>query len=148
MYPHILIATDGSELAYKGLEQGLALASALGSRVTIIHVTEPYPAMALPGFGWPSTPDEIGAYMERSEKYGAYILSSAKAKAEQMGVAAETVYVDQARPAEAIIETAEDLLCDAVVMASNGRRGLSKLLLGSQTLEVLTKTKIPVLVVR
>ena len=86
--------------------------------------------------------------MERSEKYGAYILSSAKAKAEQMGVAAETVYVDQARPAEAIIETAEDLLCDAIVMASNGRRGLSKLLLGSQTLEVLTKTRIPVLVVR
>ncbi|MDH6233305.1 nucleotide-binding universal stress UspA family protein [Mesorhizobium soli] len=147
MYQHILIATDGSVLAHKGLEHGLALARALGSRVTIIHVTEQYP-LAMPGFGWPSTTEEIEAYLERSEQYGASVLSAAKAMAEQMGLAAETVYVDEAKPAEAIIEAAQDLRCDAIVMASNGRRGLSKLLLGSQTLEVLTKTKIPVVVIR
>lgn len=149
MYAHILIATDGTELAQKGLEHGLNLAKGLGSKVTIMNVTEPAPIFASAGmYGPVATAADIVAYQKAGEEYGAKVLNAAKKRAEELGVNAETLHVEEMWAAEAINRIAQDQGCDLVVMASHGRRGLGRLILGSQTVDVLTNSKVPVLVVR
>lgn len=149
MYTHILIATDGSELAQKGLEHGLSLAKGLGSTVTIMNVTEPAPIFASAGmYGPVATAEDIVSYQKAGEEYGAKVLKAAKAEADKLGVNANTIHVEEMWAAEAINQIAQDKGCDLVVMASHGRRGLGRLILGSQTVDVLTNSKVPVLVVR
>lgn len=145
MYKHLLITTDGSDLAQKGIDQGLDLAKATGARVTIVTVTERFPIYAV-GSGY--IPPELGDYDNVQKEFADKVLAAAKAAADAAGVKADTLHVPNALPAEAIIETAESRGCDVIVMASHGRRGLGRLVLGSQTSEVLTHTKLPVLVVR
>ncbi|RWC49957.1 MAG: universal stress protein [Mesorhizobium sp.] len=149
MYKHLLIATDGSELAGKGVVQGLTLASGIGATVTFVTVSEPFPIFAWGGAmaGYASG-DELVTYKEEAGKYAKEVLDKCKASADAAGVAAEIIHVEDKRPAEAILEQSQARGCDLIVMASHGRRGLGKLLLGSQTAEVLSYTKIPVLVVR
>jgi nucleotide-binding universal stress UspA family protein len=149
MYTHILIATDGSELAQKGLDHGLSLAKKLGGAVTIVNVSEPIPAYAMGGeFGMPTPAIDYEAWMQGGREAAARILGQAREAAERVGVAAETVHVEGRRPAEAIVETARERDCNLIVMASHGRRGLGRLFLGSQTIETLTHSPVPVLVVR
>ena len=149
MYTHILIATDGSALAQKGLDHGLSLARQLGGRVTILNVSEPIPAYAMGGeFGMPTPAIDFESWMQSGREAAAKILGKAKEAAERAGVGAETVHVEGMRPAEAIVETARDKDCNLIVMASHGRRGLGRLFLGSQTIETLTHSTVPVLVVR
>jgi nucleotide-binding universal stress UspA family protein len=149
MYTHILISTDGSELATKGLEHGLSLAKALGSMVTIVTVTESWHIFELakqveqhPG----SNPVED--FTKTSAAVAASILQAATAAAAKVGVSAETVHVTNEHPAPGIIEAAEEKGCNLIVMASHGRRGLGRLVLGSQAAEVVATSKIPVLIVR
>lgn len=146
MYKNILISTDGSEVAQKGIEQGLSLAKSVGARVTIVTVTERFPVYAGPH--WIPGPTEFAEYDARQEEAAMQLLADAKAAADRLGVEAETVHVPQALPAEAIIATAGKRQCDLIVMASHGRRGLRRLLLGSQTAEVLVGSPIAVLVVK
>lgn len=150
MYKHILISTDGSEVAQKGLDHGLALAKAIGAKVSIITVTESFPVYASAGAGvgagW--VPIEMADYDKVQDEFANRVFAGAKQAADQHGVAAETVHIRNAQPAEAIIETAKARGCDLIVMASHGRRGLGRLLLGSQTSEVVTRSPLPVLVVR
>lgn len=146
MYKNILISTDGSEVAKKGIDQGLSLAKSLGAKVTIVTVTERFPLQAGPH--WIPGPTEIADYEARQEESAAQLLADAKAAADRLGVDAATVHVPQAQPAEAIIATASKGPCDLIVMASHGRRGLRRLLLGSQTSEVLVGSPVPVLVVK
>ena len=146
MYKQILISTDGSEVARKGVDQGLALARSLGAKVTLVTVTERFPVS--PGPHWIPGPTEIADWGARQQEAAASLLAEAKAAADRLGVAAETVHVPEALPAEAILATAEKHRCDLIVMASHGRRGLRRLLLGSQTAEVLVSSPVPVLVVR
>lgn len=146
MYKHILISTDGSDVAQKGVEQGLALAKGIGARVTLITVSESFPIYATAGAGWVTT--EMANYDEIQKEHAERILANAKEAAGKSGVTAETLYVPNASPAEAIIETAKDRGCDLIAMASHGRRGIGRLLLGSQTSEVLSHAPVPVLVVR
>lgn len=146
MYKHILISTDGSDLAQKGVDQGLALAKALGARVTLITVTEAFPIYASAGAGWVTT--EMANYDQIQKESAERILSNGKQAAEALGLTAEALYVANASPAEAIVETANDRGCDVIAMASHGRRGIGKLLLGSQTSEVVSHAKVPVLVIR
>ena len=150
MYHHILIAIDGSELANKGLKQGLELASTLDAEVTIVTVSEPFPiyAGAAAGPGWLPPPMATAEYEASQKEAAIRTLADAKAAADRLGVDAETVYIAEAHPAEAIVDTAGKRHCDVIVMASHGRRGLRRLLLGSQTIEVLTHSPVPVLVVR
>jgi nucleotide-binding universal stress UspA family protein len=115
MYKHILIATDGSELAGRAVE----------------------PALMLP----------IDEYERAAKENADRILSAVSSAADEAGVECETVHVNDF-PAEGIIETAKAKGCDLIVMASHGRRGLSKLLLGSQASRVLTLSEVPVLVCR
>jgi nucleotide-binding universal stress UspA family protein len=143
MYANILLSTDGSDVARKGAEHGLALAKALNAKVTVITVTEP-----LPGYAWVPRQADVDRYDAACKEHADKVLDGARALAEQSGMSAELLHVPNAHPATAIIETAKSRGCDLIVMASHGRHGLRKLLLGSQTSEVLADGSVPVLVVR
>src|SRR5690242_513210 len=149
MYGNILLSTDGSEIASKGVKHGIALAKALKAKATIITVTEPLPVDYGSGHagGWIPTQQEFDRFDAASRERAGKVLDEAKAVAEQIGVSAEVLHVPNAHPASAIIEAAKSRGCDLIVMASHGRRGLRKLFLGSQTSEVLADGSVPVLVV-
>ncbi|TCV96831.1 universal stress protein [Biostraticola tofi] len=150
MYQHILLSTDGSDVAQQGIDQGLSLAQKLGAKVTIITVTEQLHTYAGPagGAGWIPAPDEMVAYEAGRKEAAERVLAKAKAAAGRLGVEAQTIHRPDALPAEAIIATARERGCNLIVMSSHGRRGLDRLLLGSQTSEVLAQSPIPVLVIR
>ena len=149
MYKHILISTDGSEVAQKGVDHGLSLAKILGARVTVITVTEPFPYYAAASSaGWAPLPVDISGYEEGRKDAAEKLLANVKVAAAKLGVEASVVHVPDSPPAEAIVETARTQGCSLIVMSSHGRRGLGRMLLGSQTAEVLAHSPVPVLVVR
>ena len=150
MYNHILISTDGSELAKKGVDQGLSLAKSLGARVTIITVTEGYPVIYADGRfgGLVPGPDEMARFEAAQNEMAQRVLAPVEAAAKKLGVQVDTVHSPAGYPAEAIVDLAKASDCSLIVMASHGRRGLRKLVLGSQTSEVLANSPVPVLVVR
>ncbi|EBU8132134.1 universal stress protein UspA, partial [Salmonella enterica subsp. enterica serovar Java] len=86
MYKNILIATDGSDLAGKGMDQGMALAKALGSKVTVVTVTEPYPFYVASSAGWSPSATEIDAYMQGQKEVAAHVLDGAAKLAASAGV--------------------------------------------------------------
>lgn len=142
MYKHILIATDGSELAGKAVATGLALAKQLDAKVTAVTAIEPWLSIA--------SSDTAAAFMEyqnAAQQDAARILGQVSTTAQGYGVRCETVTVTETA-AEAIIETANSKLCDLIVMSSHGRRGLARVLLGSQAMRVLTSSSVPVLICR
>ena len=149
MYSHVLIATDGSELAMRGLEQGLALAQKIDAKVTILNVTEMFPIYAAWGeYSGVAVAPAIEAHQAMGKELAEKILSADYNIAAELNVECHTVHAVDMRPAEGNVETANDRGCDLLVMASHGRRGLDQLFLGSQTIEVLTHSTVPVLVVR
>ncbi|SHM23472.1 Nucleotide-binding universal stress protein, UspA family [Paracoccus solventivorans] len=148
MYKHILIATDGSELALKGLRQGLGLARISGAKVTVLTVIEPLRPQVLAAAQRAGIEDPVGRYDQQIDEMMKERLASIQAEATEQGVTVEPIHEVDDSPAEAILRTANLQGCDLIVMSSHGRRGLQKLLLGSQTSEVLVKTTVPVLVVR
>ncbi len=147
MYKNILITTDGSEFAERGLIHGFDLAKAMASKAIVLTITAPYSISGLPG-GWTDTPSYIERFEEEWKDYADKTLSRARELASQAGIEIQTLHVVAPHPATSIIETSKELDNDLVVMASHGRRGLKGMLLGSQTYEVLTRCTIPVLVVR
>ena len=149
MYANILLSTDGSDTAKKGIKQGIALAKALKAKVTVITVTEPLPVDYGTGFasGWIPSQEEADSFDAACRETARKILDEARSMAEQTGISVDLLHVPNAHPATAIIETAKSRGCDLIVMASHGRRGLRKLFLGSQTSEVLMDGSVPVLVV-
>ncbi|MDX8533319.1 universal stress protein [Mesorhizobium sp. VK25A] len=149
MYKNILIATDGSELAQKGVAHGLELAKGLGAAVAFVTVSELIPALAWGGAmaGYVAA-DVMVNYEESARKYASELLAKCKAEADAKGVSAKTLHIENRTPAEAILEVAGAEGSDLIVMASHGRRGIGRLVLGSQTAEVVSLTTIPVLVVR
>jgi nucleotide-binding universal stress UspA family protein len=150
MYANILLSTDGSDVARKGVKHGIVLAKALNAKVTVITVTEPLPVDYGGGHdsGWMPSQQEVEGFDAASKARAGKVLDEVRAMTEQIGISAELLHVPNAHAATAIIETAKFKGCDLIVMASHGRRGLRKLLLGSQTSEVLTDGSVPVLVVR
>jgi len=149
MYANILLSTDGSDVARKGVEHGIALAKALNAQVTVVTVSEPLPVDYGTGHasGWIPSKEEFDRYDEACKERARKVLDEARAMAEQIGISAGLLHVPNGHPATAIIETAKSRGCDLIVMASHGRRGLTKLWLGSQTSEVLSDGSVPVLVV-
>jgi len=142
MYKHILIATDGSELANKAVAAGLMLAKRLGTKVTALTAIEPWFSI--------TSSDTAVAFMEyqkAAERDAAGMLGQVSRTAQENGVQCETVAVT-GFAAEAIIETANSKQCDLIVMSSHGRRGLARVLLGSQATRVLTLSSVPVLICR
>jgi nucleotide-binding universal stress UspA family protein len=149
MYANILLSTDGSDVARKGVKHGIALAKALNAKVTVITVTEPLPVDYGSGHaaGWIPSQEEVDRFDSACRERAGNVLDEARAIAQQIGISTELLHVSNAHPAAAIVETAKSRGCDLIVMASHGRRGLRKLWLGSQTSEVLANGSVPVLVV-
>jgi nucleotide-binding universal stress UspA family protein len=147
MYRHILIPTDGSELAERAVTHGLSLAKFVGAKVTVIIVEE-RPGAWLAPFGETGAAKAFTEFTEEIKEYYASALDRVANAAKQAGVPCDTTQAREVQPYEAIIATATDRGCDLIVMASHGRSGLSAVVLGSVTNKVLTYTKVPVLVVR
>jgi len=143
MFKHILIATDGSELATKAVATGLELAKTLAAKVTFVAVTERRTHLA-PVFPPLVLTEEDEALKQAAEA----VLAHASADAAKLKIICTTVHVPNAFPAESIVEEAKARGCDLIVMASHGRRGLARLVLGGETLRVLTHSEVPVLVCR
>lgn len=148
MYKQIMLPHDGSQLSDKALTEGIAFAKASGARVTLIRVLAPY---HVPGMGTYPTPvlKEIERqHQEELEKGARNMLESAQRRVQSNGVQCDTVLCTGHSPYREIIDQATSRECDLILMASHGRRGVEGLLLGSETVKVLTHSRIPVLVVR
>lgn len=145
MYKNILIATDGSSLAGRAVEHGAALAKSLGATVLLLTVTERFHVFAMDADQLEETP---ASFREHMQKHAERTLGEASKIASHLGVEATPLHMEDDAPYQAIIRTAERQRCDIIVMASHGRGGVSALLLGSETMKVLSHSKIPVLVVR
>lgn len=145
MYKNILIATDGSSLSARAVEHGTNLAKAVGATVLLLTVSERFHVFASEAEQLEETST---SFKEHIQKQAERTLSEAAEIARSAGVEATTVHLEDDAPYQAIIRTAENQRCDVIVMASHGRGGVSALLLGSETMKVLSHSKIPVLVVR
>ncbi|MEO8487106.1 MAG: universal stress protein [Betaproteobacteria bacterium] len=147
MYKNLLVATDGSKLSGKAVAHAIGLAKRLGAKVTAFYAA---PEAPLPMYsdGVTYQPVSRKEYAEAMEKEAARILGAVAARAKAAGVACTTLHAIAASPWEAILAAAKKSRCDAIVMASHGRRGITALLLGSETQKVLAHSKIPVVVVR
>ena len=144
MFAHILIASDGSELAEKAVAQGLELAKQLDAKVLVATVTDPWTEVA----GSLPTQSLIKAYEKAENTNAGRITSAICESARKKGVSCASSHVWGKRPADGIIDAAKTNNCDLIIMASHGRRGLERLLLGSVAHEVLVRSTIPVLVCR
>ena len=148
VYERILIATDGSELAGRGLAHGLSLAAALHVPVLVVTVTEPWMPAFDDALALSADPVMQAGYREGCARAAQRILHDALAQAVTAGVVCETLHVADGYPSEAIVQAAAEHAAGLVVMASHGRRGLGRMLLGSQAQAVLAHATVPVLVVR
>ncbi|GAB6049899.1 universal stress protein [Hydrogenophilus islandicus] len=147
MFRHLLVPTDGSELSQAAVERAVTFAKRLEARITFFYAQPDFP---LPVYGEgalidPTTPEQ---FRKAAEEEAKMILNAAKERASEAGVEADTDTVVSDAPAEAIIDAAERHGCDLIFIASHGRSGIAKLLLGSVTHKVLSHTKLPVLVYR
>jgi nucleotide-binding universal stress UspA family protein len=145
MYSNILIPTDGSELAGKAVQHGIALAKRIGAKVTVLTVLAPFHTLTT---DVRMIEDTAAQYAARMQKSAEKTLGTAAALAQDAGVVCATIHVEDEHPYRAIIAAAQAKGSDLIVMASHGRHGISAILLGSETVKVLTHCKIPVLVHR
>jgi nucleotide-binding universal stress UspA family protein len=147
MYKHLLVATDGSKLSGKAVTQAIGLARALGAKLTAFYAAPDYP-LPMVAEGVVFEPVSRKEYASLMAKEAARIVGAVASKAKAAGVDCATDHAIAPTPWEAILAAAKKGKCDAIVMASHGRRGVSALLLGSETQKVLTHGKLPVIVVR
>jgi nucleotide-binding universal stress UspA family protein len=146
MFKHILTATDGSDWANKGLDAAITLAGLMQARLSVLTVSDVYPDyLVTDGYVVPSDAMRLS---EAASAHAREVLDMARARAAEKGVMAETLHIMVGPAALAITENAEELGCDLIVIGSRGRRGLTKLLLGSQASEVLSGTSLPVMIIR
>lgn len=147
MYKHILVPTDGSKLSLKAANQAVKLAKALGARITGFYAS-PDPGSTYYGDGYILRSPSAEAQAEFAQKQARKCLSAIEVEAEVEKVPCAVFHVISDSPYAAIIDAAKKKKCDLIFMASHGRRGLSGMVLGSETQKVLTHSKIPVLVCR
>jgi nucleotide-binding universal stress UspA family protein len=145
MFKHILIPTDGSELATAAVDRGVALAAALKAEVTFLTVIEPFTVLTANPIQLEAT---RGEYEAQSAAHAARVLADCAARAAAAGVASSGLTERSEQPWAAIAEAAATAGCDLIAMASHGRRGMAAVMLGSQTSKVLAQSKLPVLVYR
>lgn len=145
MYKHILIPTDGSDLSKLAVQHGISLAKATNAKVTSLTVITPGQLFLLE----PDIVSEtLADYRKHLVNFASKCLDQVKAAALAEDVPCDVMYVEHDHPYQAIIDAASNQHCDLIVMASHGRRGLSAVVLGSETVKVLTHSTIPVLVYR
>jgi nucleotide-binding universal stress UspA family protein len=144
LYKHILLPTDGSELSKAAMRHGIALAKAIGARVSALVVSTPLTSLVVDPTAASAALEQYKALVAtQTAKY----LDSIGNEAAEAGVVCSALCVEHDKPYEAIVDTAKNNGCDLVVMASHGLRGVSAIL-GSETLKVLTHSAVPILVYR
>jgi nucleotide-binding universal stress UspA family protein len=143
MYPHILVPTDGTPLSASAVKKAVSLAKTVGAKVTVLTVVQRLPTLPL-GPSYPHAEE----FRQHAHADADRRLSEAEQEAKRVGVPCEIVKVEDQQPHESIIETAGARGCDLIAMASHGRRGISALVVGSETMKVLTHSELPVLVYR
>jgi nucleotide-binding universal stress UspA family protein len=150
MFKNILLAVDGSKASLEAARQGIALAKCLKASVTAVVVTIPWAtyfarelAVVVPDIVFPEA-----EYEQKRNAIAAHILDEVEADAREAGVAAKRVHRSHRDPSRAILDVAEHESCDAIVMAPHGERGLAGMLIGSETMTVITHSRVPVLVCR
>jgi nucleotide-binding universal stress UspA family protein len=147
MFKNILVPTDGSALSRKAAKQAADIAKVLGAKITAFHVA--------PAYRYKVYADYVPPDYESPQVYGARVKKVAQRHLDAIakivsktGVACQSYYATSDFPADAILKAAKKYGCDAIAMATHGRSGLSRLLLGSETTKVLTHGKLPVIVLR
>jgi nucleotide-binding universal stress UspA family protein len=148
MFKHVLIASDGSQLAQKAETAGLKLAKQIGAQVTAVTVTEAWDSISMAALAERNIANPVADYEESVAAEAKRILQGVGEEAKKVGVVCTTVHIKDSQPAAGIIVTAKERGCDLIVMASHGRRGISRALLGSQATKVVTLSSVPVLVCR
>jgi nucleotide-binding universal stress UspA family protein len=144
MFTRILVPTDGSDLSIKAARSAVEMAQRLNARIVGMTVVEPYAYTTLSEY----RPEPAGEYEQRVEVIARERLAPIESGARAVNVPVETIVARSFSPFEAIIDTAKRRQCDVIFMASHGRKGLSAILLGSETQKVLTHSNIPVMVYR
>ena len=144
MFKRILVPTDGSDITAKAVSTSIALAQSVNAQLYTISVKEPFPYSAISEMQ-PTPPQE---FFDAQERIAAKRVQHVIELSQAAGLVCHGHTVEALHPWEAIIDHAKRMECDLLVMASHGRRGVSALLLGSETQKVLTHSKVPVLVVR
>jgi nucleotide-binding universal stress UspA family protein len=144
MFKHILVPVDGSATAQMAVQKAIGLAQVFGSRVTAIFVIDPYP------FTGVGTDFAYGQaeYLNAATAEANLAIKATKTAFEQAGVKVDTSVVESHAAWRGVVDSAESMQADLIVMGSHGRSGLEKLVLGSVTQAVLSHTRLPVLVVR
>jgi len=144
MFKRILVPTDGSDITTKAVATAIGLTKSLGATLYTLSVKEPFPYSAISEMQ-PVPPQE---FFDAQERIASERVNEVRAACNAVGLTCEAHTVEAVHPWEAIIEHAKNNACDLIVMSSHGRRGVTALLLGSETQKVLTHSSIPVLVVR
>jgi nucleotide-binding universal stress UspA family protein len=147
MYQRILVATDGSPLSRKAVRDAIGLGVSLGASLVALNVVPRYPLSYFEG-GATVSPQEVGRIEKEWAEKAQAIVDTVRKSAEAAGLKAKAVVARSDLVAASIMATAKKNKCDLIVMASHGRKGISRILLGSETQQVLTHSTIPVLVLR
>ncbi len=147
MYDRILVATDGSTLSKKAVNNAISLAALTGAELVAMKVVARYPMSYFEG-GMSISPSEVARIEKQWSDDGQAVAQAVVEAAKKKGVKAKAVIARSDLVAESIISTAKKQKCDLIVMASHGRKGIKRLLLGSETQHVLTHSTVPVLVLR
>jgi nucleotide-binding universal stress UspA family protein len=147
MYQRILVATDGSSLSKKAVGNAISLAQLTGGELVVLKVIPRYPQSYFEG-GVALAASEISRIEKQWAEHGQAIVDAVAKAATSKGVKVKALTSKSDIVSDAIIATAKKHKCDLIVMASHGRRGIKRLLLGSETQQVLTHSQVPVLVLR
>ena len=147
MYQRILIATDGSTLSRKAVDSGIEMAGLTGAQIVVLKVVPRYPVSYFEG-GISLPVSNISTLEKQWTEAAQAVVAAVKARAEAQGIKTKAVTHTSDLVAETIISIAKKNKCDLIVMASHGRRGLKRVLMGSETMHVLTHSHIPVLILR
>lgn len=147
MYQRILVATDGSDISNAAAASAIALAAAIRAELVALYVVPRYPVSYFEG-GMTVSLDDISRTEKQWSDQGQAVVDAVQRDAKVHGVAATALVIQSDLVAESIISAAKKQQCDLVVMASHGRKGIKRILLGSETQHVLTHSTVPVLVLR
>lgn len=149
MYEKILVATDGSELAEKGVDAAIELALKTGGELFIVTVTSMMPSYGIVmGAEWASSPGAFDDFRKEMEASAKKILETALNKAHQLNVKAQGIHAENQLAAAGIVDAANKHEADLIIVASHGRRGVNRLILGSQASEVMAMSERPVLIIK
>jgi nucleotide-binding universal stress UspA family protein len=148
VFKHILVATDGSTKSVRAIKGAIALSNTLRARLTCIHVAITFaPSIFIDGMAY-GTKFSTRQYEEFTKRHAKRALRVFDRHAEKAGIARDSQVITADEPWQGILRAARENRSELIVMASHGRRGIAGLVLGSETIKVLTHSKLPVLVYR